>query len=96
MKINQTDLVKEVADDTELNIDEIKTIINSFINIIKRHLFKGDIVGLVKFVNFKVDRAKKKRTYNFKTGEVRELPNRKLPKAEFNPDFIREIKNTGI
>jgi nucleoid DNA-binding protein len=95
MKVSQVSLIKEVAEDTGLEINDIKLIIESFIKIVKKHLFNGNAVNLTKFVKFKIESAAAKKTYNFSLKQVCELPPRQLPKAEFNPDFINQIKDTG-
>lgn len=95
MKVNQSTLISEVAEETGFKVSDIKKIITSFVGVIRTHIIKGDIVNLTNFVKFRTEEVSSKKAYSFKLKTTSELPKRLLPKASFKPDFVQQIKSVG-
>jgi DNA-binding protein HU-beta len=66
--MNKTELVKAIADKTDLKVSETEKLVNAFIETISHSLKKKEKVTLVGFGTFSVARRKAKNGVNPKTG----------------------------
>lgn len=77
--MNKSELIKTLAEQREIHIDEAAKIVNAFIESIKQSLVNGDRVEIRGFGSFKVKSYKGYTGRNPKTGDVVDVIPKKLP-----------------
>jgi DNA-binding protein HU-beta len=78
--VNKNDLVRAVADETELSNTQATRAVDAVIDTITGALKKGDDVRLVGFGTFLVAKRKASKGRNPRTGEEIKIAASKLPK----------------
>jgi integration host factor subunit beta len=77
--MNKSELIKTLAEQKDLHIDEASKIVNAFIDSIKQSLVRGERVEIRGFGSFKVKDYKGYTGRNPKTGEIVDVIPKKLP-----------------
>ena len=77
--MNKSELIKTLAEQRDIHIDEAAKIVNAFIESIKQSLVNGDRVEIRGFGSFKVKAYKGYTGRNPKTGDVVDVIPKKLP-----------------
>ncbi len=77
--MNKSELIKTLAEQRDIHIDEAAKIVNAFIESIKQSLVNGDRVEIRGFGSFKVKSYKGYTGRNPKTGDVVDVIPKKLP-----------------
>lgn len=77
--MNKNELVDQINKKSGLTKQDCKLCLDVIIEIIKDSLKNGDSVTLSNFGKFKVNNAKPKTLYSFKTGQTYTIEERKTP-----------------
>jgi DNA-binding protein HU-beta len=77
--VSKADLVDRVADETQLRKKEVKTVIDTMIDHVTRHLNSGDKVQITGFGTFEVRERKARTGVRPGTTERIEIPASKYP-----------------
>jgi len=77
--MNKSELIRTLAEERNLQMEEAANIVNSFFNSIKNALVKGERVEIRGFGSFKVKDYKGYTGRNPKTGQVVRVKAKKLP-----------------
>ncbi|CAG8493971.1 12907_t:CDS:2 [Racocetra fulgida] len=77
-----------------VNKQNIKDIINTFLEEINEALIKGEEVKLVGHFALKTVMTKEKQGINLKTKEKITIPAKRVPKIKFSPNLKKEISAT--
>lgn len=77
--VSKADLVDRVADETQLKKKEVKTVIDSMIDHVTKHLNGGDKVQITGFGTFEVRERKARTGVKPGTTERIEIPASKYP-----------------
>ena len=85
--MTQKQLIKHISQDTNIDLNDVKKVIKSFIETIKESLTKEEPVKIQKFGTFKVEK-RKPRTAILK-GKTYKIPERKVPTVSFS-DEVRK------
>lgn len=78
--MNKGELIKAIADKTELKASETEKIVNGFIEAVSGELKKKGSVTLVGFGTFKVTERKARTGVNPKTGQKIQIKATRVPK----------------
>lgn len=92
-KLNKHDLIKEVADSTEVPVNVVKQVINSFCNNISEHVLDGDEVSIKGLVHFYGREHSEKEIQDFKKMTRAKIGKRVLPDAKISRTIIDKYKN---
>ncbi|CFW93378.1 putative DNA-binding protein HU [endosymbiont DhMRE of Dentiscutata heterogama] len=88
-------LIERVKDKNDnINKQDVKNIINDFLEEINKALIKGEEVKLVGHFAFKTVMTKEKQGINLKTKEKITIPAKRVPKIKFSPNLKKEIAET--
>jgi len=77
--MNKAELVEEVADQTGLTRKTSREAVDAITSVITEALARGEKVTLVGFGTFKVMERKAKRGRNPQTGQIIQIPAKKVP-----------------
>ncbi len=77
--MNKSELIKTLAEQNDISIDEATTVINVFIDSIKQSLTRGDRVEIRGFGSFKLKNYDGYTGRNPKTGEIVKVQPKQLP-----------------
>ncbi len=77
--MNKSELIKTLADENSISLDEAAVVVNVFINSIKDALVQGNRVEIRGFGSFKVKEYGGYTGRNPKTGQVVEVQPKRLP-----------------
>ena len=77
--MNKSVLIKTLADETKLPMDEATLVVNAFVNCMKDSLLTGDRVEISGFGSFKIKQYDGYSGRNPKTGEKVEVRPKSLP-----------------
>ncbi len=77
--MNKPELVKAIADKTELSQKQVELSLNGFIDVVKETLAKGDNINLVGFGSFEVRERAARTGRNPSTGEEIQIAAAKIP-----------------
>ena len=77
--MNKSELIKTLAEDKDLHIDEAAKIVNAFIESIKDSLLDGERVEIRGFGSFKIKEYQGYVGRNPKTGDVVTVEPKRLP-----------------
>jgi len=77
--MNKSELIKELAENKELHVDDASRIVNAFIDSIKESLLRGERVEIRGFGSFKIKEYQGYTGRNPKTGAVVSVEPKKLP-----------------
>lgn len=77
--MNKTDLIKQVAEETQLPLNKAKAAVEATFAAVADSLAKGDSVQLIGFGTFKVNQRQARNGRNPKTGEEIKIPATKVP-----------------
>lgn len=91
-KITQTDLVKEIAEETGLTINDAAAAYKATINAIKNNVIAGNEVSILKFGTFKQVERSKRMGRNPQTGEAMEIPAHKTPALRVSEYFKKQVR----
>lgn len=90
--LTQEELIKKVAERSQITQDQALNVINALTEQIKEQLASGEKVTITGFGTFILSQRKAKTFVNPKTGEKVELPERSLPHFKAGGDFKRTIR----
>lgn len=77
--MNKSELIKTLAEDKNLHVDDSTKIVSSFIDAVKEALLRGDRVEIRGFGSFKIKNYDGYTGRNPKSGEVVKVKPKKLP-----------------
>ena len=77
--MNKSVLIKTLADETKLPMDEATLVVNAFVNCMKDSLLTGDRVEIRGFGSFKIKQYDGYSGRNPKTGEKVEVRPKRVP-----------------
>lgn len=77
--MNKSELIKALAEQKRIHVDESTKIVTAFIDAIKEALIRGDRVEIRGFGSFKIKEYEGYTGRNPKTGDVVEVSPKKLP-----------------
>lgn len=77
--MNRSELIKALADDTGMPMEESSIIVNIFFDSMKKALLNGDRVEIRGFGSFKIKNYPSYEGRNPKTGESVDVVSKKLP-----------------
>ncbi len=77
--MNKSELIKTLAEDKNLHVDDSTKIVSSFIDAVKEALLRGDRVEIRGFGSFKIKNYEGYTGRNPKSGEVVKVKPKKLP-----------------
>jgi len=78
--MNRAGLIEEVEDKVEITEREVGNVIDATMEVIRKALSKGEKTTLVGFGTFWVLNRKARRGRNPRTGEIIQIPAKKVPK----------------
>ena len=77
--MNKSELVKALADQANISLDEATLVVNTFVDSMKDSLLEGGRVEIRGFGSFKVKEYEGYQGRNPKTGEFIEVPSKNMP-----------------
>lgn len=77
--MNKSELIKTLAEEKDIHIDDASKIVNAFIDSIKQSLVRGERVEIRGFGSFKIKDYKGYTGRNPKTGEIVGVEPKRLP-----------------
>lgn len=77
--MNKSELIKALAEQKKIHVDESTRIVSAFVDAIKEALVRGDRVEIRGFGSFKIKRYDGYTGRNPKTGEVVQVQPKRLP-----------------
>lgn len=90
--MNKAQLVSEVAKRAGLTKKDSKAAVDAVLSAIKDALSKGQKVRLIGFGTFEVRKRAKRRGKNPKTGQVINIPERKVPAFKPSSELKKAVK----
>ncbi|MBI3599917.1 MAG: HU family DNA-binding protein [Nitrospinae bacterium] len=78
--MNKSDIIEMVAKEGNLSVRSSEGAVNALISNIRSALSKGEKMAIAGFGTFSVSKRKARKGRNPKTGEVIEIPSRKMPR----------------
>jgi DNA-binding protein HU-beta len=92
--MNKTELIKAVAERTEMKKVEVEKVLNGFMETVEEALASGDKVQLVGFGNFEVRERAARKGRNPQTGEEIDISASKVPAFKAGSKLKEAIKNS--
>ena len=77
--MNKAELIKAMADETQLTQKDVESVLNSFVNVVSKTLAKKDKVQLVGFGTFETRKRAARTGRNPQTGEEMKIAASKAP-----------------
>ncbi|MGE4506865.1 MAG: HU family DNA-binding protein [Desulfovibrionaceae bacterium] len=77
--MNKSELIKALAEQKKIHVDEATKIVTAFVDAIKEALVRGDRVEIRGFGSFKIKEYEGYTGRNPKTGDVVQVSSKKLP-----------------
>jgi len=98
MKLNKTkkiksDIVKEISEKTGIFQQDVKLIVNAFIESIRNNLLANHKIEIRNLGTFHTRVHRPKKIVDVNTGEKRVIGFRKKPKLKFGYDFSKMIED---
>ncbi len=90
--MNKSDIVEIVAKEGNLSIRTSEGAVNALMSNIISALSRGENVTIAGFGTFSVSKRKARRGRNPKTGEVIDIPSRKMPKFKAGGAFREALR----
>lgn len=88
--MTKNELIKNIVNKTNISKTDCETVIDTFIEEVKKCLMKGDKLLLKGFIKFEVNKRAKRKGRNPKTGQVDVFPEVKSIKCKIS----QTIKDT--
>lgn len=92
MKVNKNDVIKEVAEELQLPVSTVKTIVNSVISSIENHIVAGNEVSIKGLVHFYHKKFGQKEVHDFATDQRVKMEPRTLPISEISRAIIDKYR----
>lgn len=89
--MNKGDLIKQIADDAQINKTQAAAALNSFINTTASALRKGDKVTLVGFGTFGISKRNARNGRNPQTGKVIQIAAKKVVRFRAGTDLSKKL-----
>ncbi len=77
--MNKSELIKALAEQSNISTDEATTVVNTFVDTMKQSMLEGDRVEIRGFGSFKVKEYEGYSGRNPRTGEQVEVESKRLP-----------------
>jgi len=90
--MTKTDIVEKIAKDADISKAAAEKALNSFMDIVKKALKKGDKVALVGFGTFAISKRAARKGRNPRTGETIKIKAAKVPKFTAGKGFKDSVK----
>jgi DNA-binding protein HU-beta len=90
--MTKTDIIDKMAKDADISKAAAEKALNSFMDIVKKALKKGDKVGLTGFGTFSVSKRAARNGRNPQTGETIKIKATKVPKFTAGKGFKDAVK----
>jgi DNA-binding protein HU-beta len=90
--MNKAELVAEIAKETKSTKKVVEETLNSFMDVVKKTLKKGEKITLVGFGTFQVRQRKATTGINPQTKEKIKIPAKKVAKLQFS-DSVNDMLN---
>lgn len=91
--MNKDELVKSLANKTNITEDQSLAVINAFVDEIKKQLSSGEKVTIAGFGTFVLSKRGPKEFVNPKTGKTHSLPERYLPHFKAGDGLQKNLKS---
>lgn len=92
--MSKSDLINKVAETTNTNKNVAKTVVNEVIETIVNTLTEGDNVQLAGLGTFEVITRAARKGHNLQTGEIIDVPEKKVPKFKAAKAFKDAVKES--
>jgi DNA-binding protein HU-beta len=90
--MTKTEIVEKIAKDADITKAAAEKALNSFMDIVKKALKKGDKVALIGFGTFAISKRAARNGRNPRTGETIKIKAAKLPKFTAGKGFKDSVK----
>jgi len=90
--MNKTQLIEKIADRTNQPKQRVEQIINSFVDVVKTSVKKGDDAKIIGFGTFTKQKHRSKMGHNPQTKAPVHIPSRWLPKFRAGQEFKALVK----
>jgi DNA-binding protein HU-beta len=90
--MTKADIVEKIAKDADISKAAAEKALNSFMDIVKKALKKGDKVALVGFGTFAISKRAARNGRNPRTGETIKIKAAKVPKFTAGKGFKDSVK----
>lgn len=94
--MEKSDLIQKVSKETEVDLEVVKLVINSFLENIKNSLLYGVNVNIKEFASFVLNIKNKRKLYNVATGKTREVPKTYWVKVTMAHSFRNLIRQKTV
>lgn len=91
--MNRSELIKALAEDANMSLDEATSVVGIFFNTMKNALIEGDRVEIRGFGSFKVKDYRSYEGRNPKTGQCVDVISKRLPFFRVGKE-LREFVNS--
>lgn len=90
--VGKDDLVREIAERSELGVSEARRALEETLGAIEEHLGKGDDVRLTGFGKFSVSRRKARTGRNPQTGESMKIAAKSVPRFSAGAELKKAVE----
>jgi DNA-binding protein HU-beta len=90
--MTKADIVEKIAKDADISKAAAEKAFNSFMDVVKKALKKGDKVALVGFGTFAISKRAARKGRNPRTGETIKIKAAKVPKFTAGKGFKDAVK----
>jgi DNA-binding protein HU-beta len=90
--MTKADIVEKIAKDADISKAAADKALNSFMDVVKKALKKGDKVALVGFGTFAISKRAARKGRNPRTGETIKIKAAKVPKFTAGKGFKDSVK----
>jgi DNA-binding protein HU-beta len=90
--MTKTDIIEKIAKDADITKAAAEKALNSFMDIVKKALKKGDKVALVGFGTFAISKRAARNGRNPRTGETIKIKAARVPKFTAGKGFKDSVK----
>ena len=89
--MNKSELIKALADETNIPFDDASMVVNTFFDAMKQSLLAGERIEIRGFGTFKLKTRKPRVGRNPKTDEKVPVPERTVPTFKFSREFKMSV-----
>lgn len=89
--MNKQELIRAVAEDTTMPLNEVEFILNSFFREVESQMIKGETLQIKGFGTFSVNKHKKKKVMDFQHNRQYAIPARSVPRFKFCKRIVQDV-----
>jgi len=90
--MTKADIIKEIQERTNLNRDIIKVVVNTFMDVVKDNMVRGENIYLRGFGTFLLKERKEKKARIITKNETIIVPPHYKPFFKPAPEFLKSVK----